>query len=292
MVAVAGLLAILTAASCGSTASTPPAATSDTMVSEHITVDGTVRSYLVLDPTPRDTRPQALVLVLHGGKSTGSAIVGVTQFDQVAEADGFIVAFPDGAGGHWNSGSCCGATVVSAADELAFFSQMLEKISHDYDVDQSRVYVAGFSAGAFMAYRLACDLSSRITAIASVSGSMPDGPCTPQRSVSVLEIHGTADDQLPYAGGVAPGISDDSPSTVSVVTAWARRDSCDATPASGGTAAVQTMTWKGCASGAVVELDTVSGGGHSWYSLSLPGPDGSLDATDTVWRFFAPLRSH
>lgn len=212
-----------------------------------------------------------------------------TNFDQVAEAYGFIVVFPDGVQGHWNSGSCCGATAVSVSDEDAFFNQLLDRIESQHRVDRSRIYVTGFSAGGYMAYRLGCDLAARLTAIASVSGSMPDGTCAMARPLSVLEIHGTADNQLPYAGGVAPGLSDHTPSSIAIVTAWAQRDQCPAPPHSGGTSAVETMTWNGCAAGTQVALDTVTGGDNSWFSPNLTGGDSSIDATQTVWKFFAAL---
>ena len=287
-----GIGAVMLSAGCGSGSTQSSAATTGTVVSGTMTVGGTVRTYRLLDPSPNDQRPKPLVLVLHGGREDSSAMITRTNFDQLAQDDGFIVVFPDGVQGHWNSGSCCGATVVSVAAEDAFFNQLLDRIETQHHVDLSRVYATGFSAGGYMAYRLGCDLSTRLTAIASVSGSMPDGTCTMARPLSVLEIHGTADDQLPYAGGVAPGLSDHTPSSVAIVTAWAHRDLC-ATPAvSGGTSAVQTMTWTACAAGTQVVLDTVTGGDNSWFSPSLTGADGSLDATQTVWKFFAPLATH
>ena len=282
----------LAASGCGSGSTPPSTLTTGTLVSGHITVHGMVRTYQMLDPEQSLQRPEPLVLVLHGGKEDSTAMITRTNFDQVATADGFIVVFPDGVQGHWNSGSCCGATVVSVSDEDAFFTQLLDRLESQHNVDRSRVYVTGFSAGGYMAYRLGCDLSTRLTAIASVSGSMPDGACAKARPLSVLEIHGTADYQLPYAGGDAPGISDHTPSSAAIVTAWAQRDRCPTPPQSGGMPAVQTLTWTGCAAGSQVVLDTVTGGDHSWFSSTLTGADSSLDATQTVWRFFAPLATH
>lgn len=287
-----GLGAALLSAGCGSGSAQPSTATTGTMVREQLTVGGTTRTYRLLDPSPNDHRPKALVLVLHGGREDSTAMIARTNFDQLAEADRFIVVFPDGVQGHWNSGSCCGATVVSVSAEEAFFNQLLDRVESQHHVDESRVYATGFSAGGYMAYRLGCDLSTRLTAIASVSGSMPDGTCTIARPVSVLEIHGTGDNQLPYAGGVAPGLSDHTPSSVAIVTAWAQRDQCATPPQSGGASALPTMTWSGCAAGTQVVLDTVTGGDNSWFAPNLSGVDSSLDATQTVWKFFAPLATH
>ena len=288
----AAVALVLVASACGAAATTPTASSAGSLVRGQMTVNGTTRTYHLLDPSPSDARPKPLVVVLHGGREDGTAMITRTNFDQVAQADGFIVVFPDGVQGHWNSGSCCGAVAVSVSDEEAFFNQLLDQIESRHHVDTSRVYVTGFSAGGYMVYRLACDLSMRFTAAASVSGSMPDGQCTMARPLSILEIHGTADNQLPYAGGVAPGLSDHTPPTVAIVTAWAQRDHCSPSPQSGGTAAVATMSWTGCAAGTQVLLETVAGGGNSWYAPSLTGADAALDATQTVWKFFEPLAAH
>ena len=279
-------------AACGTPAAAPTThAGAAPVQNAQITVNGVVRTYRAFDPTPESTTPKPLVLVLHGGMEQGDAMVTRTGFDDVAAAHDFIVVYPDGAAGHWNSGSCCGKTAVSADDELTFFTDLLDRLERDHHVDTGRVYVTGLSAGGYMAYRLACALAARITAIASVSATMPDGDCSPVRPVSVMEIHGTADDQVPYDGGLAPGISAHSPAVRSVMASWASRDQCRPLSAPGGDTAVQTLTWTGCAGNATVVLDTVPGAGHNWYSKVFSGPDGALEATDTVWQFFSGLRS-
>jgi polyhydroxybutyrate depolymerase len=73
-------------------------------------------------------------------------------------------------------------------------------------VDFKRIYVAGFSNGGYMAYRLSCDLSNRITAFGSVSGNMyliDDGlDCEDQgREIPIIHIHGTSDIMNPYYPG-------------------------------------------------------------------------------------------
>jgi len=120
---------------------------------------------------------------------------------------------------------------------------------------------------------------------------MPDGECHPERPISVMEIHGTSDPQVPYDGGVAPGISDHSPSSRSVLAAWADRDHCAPAPSSGGDAHVQTLQWTGCATGTTVILQSVQGAGHNWFAPGLVGADASLDATDVVWQFFSQPKS-
>ncbi|MDV7396997.1 hypothetical protein RZS08_36700, partial [Arthrospira platensis SPKY1] len=84
-----------------------------------------------------------------------------------------------------------------------FLLALTDTLHNWYNIDLNRVYATGFSNGGFMSYRLACEASDRIAAIAPVAGTMPiaiANNCQPTRSVPILHIHGTADFIVPYAG--------------------------------------------------------------------------------------------
>ena len=70
---------------------------------------------------------------------------------------------------HWNSG---GWTVGSTVDDVDFIDTIIELVSQKYNLNQNRIYSTGMSNGGFMSYHLACNLSSKIAAVASVTGSM------------------------------------------------------------------------------------------------------------------------
>ena len=115
------------------------------------------------------------------------------------------------------------------ADDVAFISATIDRLEAGDGVDPDRVYVTGLSRGAMMTYRLGCELSGRVAAIAPVSGNMAtadgsaDVPCTLDRPVSVLAIHGTADGTIPIAGGKTDIIF--SP-LADVIARWRALDSC------------------------------------------------------------------
>jgi polyhydroxybutyrate depolymerase len=94
----------------------------------------------------------------------------------------------------------------AGVDDVAFINSVIDDVSGQDAVDPGRVYATGISNGAFMAQRLGCDLADRIVAIAPVAGTLGAGvSCQPDQPVSVLEMHGTSDPLVPYAGGTMTG---------------------------------------------------------------------------------------
>lgn len=251
-------------------------------------VEGRVRTYRVYRPPSLDPhRAVPLVVVLHAFGQTGAGIASTTGFDETADGGGFVVAYPDGIGNNWHAGFCCDPR--SNVDDVTFLGRLLDQLERDNRIDPTRVYLAGISAGGFMAYRVACDLADRITAIGSVAGSLLPSTCHPSRPVSVIEIHGTADPLVPYSGGaVRPSGAANAPipATPAVLARWAEIDGCRGAPSVEDRPPLTTTRWTECAAGTSVVLETVAGGGHTWFGPGFGVPDGSIDATAVIWRFF------
>lgn len=260
-----------------------------------IDVDGLARTYRVfVPPTLDQSRPAPLLVVLHGGGNTVDSTVTTLMFDREASTWGFITAYPEGTRLEWNAGFCCGSAPSRNVDDVSFLSRLLDTIEAGHDVDRTRVFFVGVSNGAMLAYRFACEHADRVTAVGSVAGSMRVDGCNPSRPVSTIELHGTADPLVPYAGGKpdAPEAAGAAPydSAPAVAGRWAQADACAPTPAVHGDGPVTTDTWSRCARGASVSLVSVEGGGHTWFGPGLGPADGALDATDVIWRFFEGLR--
>ena len=118
------------------------------------------------------------------------------------------------------------------------------------------------------------------------------GSCHPAKPVSIIEIHGTADPLVPYAGGsLAPaGVGTKPvPSSVALVQDWATLDACPGPPTVQTQARVTTMTWNACGAGTGVRLIAVEGAGHTWYTPDFGATDGAVDATHEIWSY---LSSH
>jgi polyhydroxybutyrate depolymerase len=240
-----------------------------------IVVAGQQRTYALFRPANLPASQQVpLVIAMHGYGGSATTFEARTGLDQSAQAGGFAVAYPDGLTASWNAGVCCGDSVGSNVDDVGFISRLIDELIAQGGVDPKRVYATGFSNGAFMAHRLACDLADKITAVASVAGGY-GSPCHPSRPISVLEMHGTDDQVVPMLGGDF-GSYAKFPATMTLMSQWASRDGCSATPAATQTATLRTTTWSGCRGGTIVRLDAVVGGEHDWFPT----------ATDTVWAFF------
>lgn len=242
------------------------------------------RSYIVHVPTGYGDAAVPLVLNLHGYRATADIQQSYSQMDGKADAEGFVVVYPQGEGSPpaWNAGGCCGGATT---DDVGFLAALLDALEEELCIDPRRVYVTGLSNGGFMSHRLACEMADRIAAAAPVAGTIAVDPCRPARPIPVLHIHGTADATVPYEGGWSKGARE-------TMVEWAERNGCDPTSATtfqNGDSRCET--WSGCEGGADVVLCTVEGGGHTWPgSFDVPAlgyTTKDLVANDVIWTFFA-----
>jgi hypothetical protein len=96
---------------------------------------------------------------------------------------------------------------VDGIDDVGFIDALLDNLEGDLCIDRRRVHATGMSNGAELAHRLACDLSWRIASITPVAGTDNTTSCAPTRPVPVMHIHGSADQNVPFDGGVGCGLS-------------------------------------------------------------------------------------
>jgi polyhydroxybutyrate depolymerase len=264
---------------------------------------GTQRTVLLHLPSGYTDRQRTpLILNLHGSESTASAQAAFTGMNATADADGFVVAYPqaaiaEGTGFDWNVPAQPllggGNPPPNAPNDVDFLQLTITTLETGLCIDTSRIYVTGFSGGARMASQLGCDLSTVIAAIAPVSGLRFPDPCPATRAVPVISFHGTADPVDPYDGdGQAYW-------TYSVPTAaerWAAFEGCTPAPALlHPPPDVQVTSYTGCKNGAAVSLYTVIGEGHEWpggphlgraYTDVLGAQSNAIDANNTMWQFF------
>jgi len=262
---------------------------------------GVERVYLVHLPSGiADTRAFPLVIVLHGGGGNAASAAKMTGLSALGDKANFIVVYPDGTGRlddrllTWNAGNCCGYALDNQVDDAGFIRALIEKLARDYPIDARRVYATGISNGGMMAYRLACELSDQIAAIAPVAGAL-NVECKPTQPVSVIAFHGTNDQNVPFNGGAGSKSIDPHPRTdQSVAYAmvfWAQRDSCGATPTRDERGSIVHDTYASCANGTGVELYAVKGGGHAWpggdrLTVLLDAPAKEISASAVMWEFF------
>jgi polyhydroxybutyrate depolymerase len=259
-----------------------------------ITVDGRERSFQVYRPASLPDRAP-LVVMLHGGFGTASQAESYYGWDAEADANHFVVAYPDGVNRAWAVGDgCCGTPASTGVDDVAFVSAVVATVSRQVLIDADRVYATGISNGGMLAYRLACD--TRIFAAIGPDSATLLGPCPSPAPTSVIHIHGTADQNIPYDGSQGGGFAKIHGISVPALAAmWQSVDGCAA--AAVATVEPVTTSVATCPHHRSVELITVAGAGHQWPGspsrpaieklLGLDPPSSALNATDTIWRFFA-----
>ncbi len=266
--------------------------------------DGRTRTYQIhLPPNYDGKTPLPIVINMHGGGGNANAHRKQTQMDVASDRDGFIVAYPEGTAGlghfyTWNAGLCCGYSVKWKIDDVGFISKMLDEIEQKYTVDTHRVYATGMSNGAMMAYRLACELPNRITAICGVATTLGvDGPA-PTRPIPLLQIHGLKDPNAPFAGGIGPNaISKIKHRSVrEVISWWCGVNHCAKEPVE--TKETTDYVFERYApvagvEGAPIELYMLKEGGHTWPGgvdvtprLGTGKLIASFDADTVMWNFF------
>jgi polyhydroxybutyrate depolymerase len=267
-----------------------------------LTVTGHRRTVIVHIPAGyTGKRKLALVLNLHGSASTASAEEKFSGMDAAADADHFIVAYPqalipDGIGYDWN---IPGEPMVngkfppaSAPSDVEFLTTLVRDLAGRYCVDLSRVYATGVSGGGRMASQLACDASGVFAAIAPVAGLRYPSPCPASRPVPVIAFHGTADLIDPFNGN---GLGYWTYSVPTAAYLWAGHDRCTASPQSIAGRGYRLTRYSGCAGGTQVELYAITGEGHEWPGgpampsaiTSVLGPQSdAVSANALMWAFF------
>jgi len=259
--------------------------------------DGLERTYILHIPPGLDaSHPVPLVLAFHGIGLDGNEMIRISGFNAQADASGFIVVYPEGTGNKksWNGGHCCGEAMLNNVDDVGFVQALLEELSTIIPLDRSRVYATGFSNGAIMVYRLACELADRIAAIGAVSATQAaeDLPtCQPARPVPVIHFHGTDDDANPYNGGET-AIGAHFLAVPDAMQFWTEQDSCPAQSQQTISGSIIHDTYEPCQSGATVELYTIEGGKHAWpggeaVNQQMGEPTTEISATPIMWEFFS-----
>jgi polyhydroxybutyrate depolymerase len=262
-------------------------------------VSGHTRTYMVHLPASYDDQQKIPVVInLHAGGGDANSQMTISGMNNKSDSSGFIAVHPNGLGifPTWNAGTCCGFAFNENIDDVGFISAMIDDLDARFNVDLSRVYATGHSNGGLMAYRLACELSNRIAAIASNAGHDAIS-CTPPREVPILHIHGTADPVALLDGGHCgeglPIAGWDCRSVEAYSQEWRTNYRCPEVGAVAFSNGSATCTNYGpCADGkSEVTLCIVEGGSHTW-------PDGNYDrdtfdevsrdisATDVIWEFF------
>ena len=249
--------------------------------SKLITV-GDVRPAQVLIPGTLKAKVAAPLLVaLPGFAATPNDLLALVDLTAEAYKRGVVLAMPSGSknsGGlmFWNAtGSCCDFE-KTGVDDSKYLMDLIKQIGAKVSIDSKRIYFFGHSNGGFMSYTLACSNSEKIAALVSLEGSSfaDMAMCGANKSVSILQINGTADQLIHIEGG---NVFDDPKQPYSSVKdetgKWAQINGCSTNAAlvvnkkkfnyeSVLAGAETSKAAYKCPKGVAVEMWTIAGGEH------------------------------
>lgn len=279
-----------------------------TVTGSMVTPDGRTRTYRVYVPASVAAHPDQdvpLLIALHGGLGWGAQFEQNSGYDGLAEANGFIVVYPDGFDADpgdrqlrtWNGGACCGPAARLDIDDVGFIDGLIDRLAGEQPIAEDQIAATGHSNGGILAMRLGCELADRISAVGVQSSSLEAPACEPSQPVSLLQIHGSADQNLPLAGGIGSeavsGVAFQPP--FEAAETFAAADGCPEpveTPVETN-ADLATTSWAPCDDATAVGFIRVEGGTHAWMGPSrgaggLTGaPYEDLDSSLVLWNFLA-----
>lgn len=280
---------------------------------------GRARSWIVYAPPNYDpARAYPVVVVLHGRPSNAGSMAAISDMNTTGRREGFIVVYPEGLDNEWNAQFDISASDISLTgrrstlpqDDVGFLKTLMRDLRQDFNVDTRRMYLTGFSNGAFMTYRMACSASDTFAAFAAVSAALYvelSRYCQRSPATAMLLMNGTADPSVPYEGVEVPNSEGGEPIRITLsvqetVAAFARRNHCSLRGTSTtfaergrspGTNVVR-FTPHDCDANAEIVFYLINGGGHTWPGVTgiileeyFGSTNMDINASDTIWDFFS-----
>ena len=248
-------------------------------------VGGVARHYRMFVPSGPLAARRALLLVLHPLGGSAARFERQSGLDRRAQAAGAVVAYADGLGHSWDAGTCCGYAVRHHVDDVRFLVRVVADIERRVPIDPARIAVTGFSNGALMSYRLACERPDLFGVAVAVAGDAIGPRCNPALPVALLHVHGVRDSVIPLSGVAAsPLDAAGFPPAAASVERIAVADGCtDATSAA--TTSGVRWTASGCTAGVPVVLQTVDRLAHHYPSGAADRARYGLDMSALTWSF-------
>ena len=263
---------------------------------------GLERSFLIY--VPKNIKENApLVVAIHGYTSSAKTLMGYSGINQVADKEGFLVAYPQGTkdsrdNNFFNVGYEFHSD--SKVNDVHFIREIVLNLTKDFKLNSKKVFATGMSNGGDMSYLLACTSSDLFTAVAPVAGVMMKDTlenCNPEKKIPIFEIHGTKDSISKFEGDMNNedkwGAYYDLPSTIEF---WVNKHALSEKETiqlenkntEDGTTITFERYWSD-ESQREVWFYIVNGGNHTWPGMTgLFGRTANQDinTAEEIWKFF------
>ncbi|WP_242929581.1 extracellular catalytic domain type 1 short-chain-length polyhydroxyalkanoate depolymerase [Pontibacter vulgaris] len=266
--------------------------------------EGVKRKYLVYLPASYQSNTNhtfPLVFNFHGGGMSMAEQMLYTKMNETADKHNFIVVYPSGIKQDWNVGF--EMSYHKGTNDISFVKAILDSLKHEYRIDDKAVFATGLSRGGFFCHRLAAEMPDDFAAIASIGGPLPDSVKhfhQTDKKVSVMQVHGTADEVVKYEGK-----TDAYESALATYSYWVTRYGLEgqrenkkyfnSNKKDSTSVTIQEVSNEKVS----VSLITVQNGGHTWpggvaYNIGYPlgNTTRDIDINEIMWRFFSKNRKH
>lgn len=304
-------LCLLSAISCQSDDDSPVKETFPEFINGTLMHQSNVRKYTLHIPDSYDGLDKTpLVLFLHGGGGNAESAQNFSNFNPVSDEYGFLMVYPEAFFESapdnfvWADGRGLAADKLGI-DDVGFINALVDELKREYNIDDSRVYLCGFSNGSFLTQRIAFQGNSPFAAFGTLGGTMNESLFEngdPGRAIPMMYVFGTDDHLVPYEGGFVSGNPDLEAvkGVEEAVDYWRQNNGCATTlekidlPNTNLTdnSTVEVYEYTDCSCSADVKFYKVIGAGHTWPGVFLPNQTSlgitNLDmfASEELWQFF------
>ncbi|MCI6485847.1 MAG: Ig-like domain-containing protein [Bacteroidales bacterium] len=227
-----------------------------------ITSEGQKREYLQYAPSDLGSK-RPLIISCHGmNQSAQYQWNALKDAKTLADKEKFVIVLPEGINNGWD---------ISGDRDINLIKDLIAQMKKDFDIDENRVYLSGFSMGGMLTYHAMNKIPDVIAAFAPISGYPMWGfTYTGKRAIPVIHHHGTGDDVCVYSN-VQRNIDE-----------LVKKNKCSSTPTItqnyGGYSHITRKEWGGGTDGVKVVLMELANKGH-WIS------NDGLFTLDEIWKF-------
>ena len=227
-----------------------------------ITSEGQKREYLQYAPSDLGSK-RPLIISCHGmNQSAQYQWNALKDAKTLADKEKFVIVLPEGINNGWD---------ISGDRDINLIKDLIAQMKKDFDIDENRVYLSGFSMGGMLTYHAMNKIPNVIAAFAPISGYPMWGfTYTGKRAIPVIHHHGTGDDVCVYSN-VQRNIDE-----------LVKKNKCSSTPTItqnyGGYSHITRKEWGGGTDGVKVVLMELANKGH-WIS------NDGLFTLDEIWKF-------
>ena len=197
-----------------------------------IEYDELERCWLTLLPSDyTDNESYPLVVDMHGYTGTNYNMYNYSDWDRISEEHGVIIAYPQGHENSWNAGWCCGVAHDIGIDDVGFILQMIEQISANYSINDSKIYASGHSNGCAMTQKLANEASHVFAAGGCMALYLLEDADPSFSPTPIIEVHGILDVVIPYSNSHSSSIIFDNSlvgdeGAMKNIATWAEMNGC------------------------------------------------------------------